>query len=109
MRSGVQDQVNHRLTENGRILAEYVGRLEGCRVLVREGGWYAVVRIADELSDEEVSLRLLREDGVLVHPGYFYDFPAGSFLVLSLLPHAEAFRVGAGRLAARLRSLSADR
>jgi len=39
---------------------------------------------------------------VLVHPGYFYDFPAGSHLVLSLLPRAELFREGARRLVDRV-------
>jgi hypothetical protein len=105
MRAGVQEQINRRLADNGRILEEDISGLHRCRVLEREGGWYAIVRIADEQSDDDLSLRLLQEDGVLVHPGYFYDFPAGSFLVLSLLPQAGAFREGAVRLAGRLRSL----
>ena len=43
-------------------------------------------------------LRLLEVHGVLVHPGYFFDFPSEAFLVVSLLtPHAE-FREGIGRL-----------
>ena len=40
-----------------------------------------------------------------MHPGYFYDFAAGSHLVLSLLPPTEAFRVGVTKLAKRLRAL----
>jgi aspartate/methionine/tyrosine aminotransferase len=68
-------------------------------VLKREGGWYAVVRLPGEVNDEELALRLLQEKRVLVHPGYFYDFPAaGSFLVLSLLPAAPAFQEGTRRL-----------
>ena len=100
----VQAQIKRRLEENGRALEESVTGLSCCRLLQREGGWYAVVRIADETSDEDVAVHLLQEDGVLVHPGYFYDFPSGSFLVLSLLPPTGAFREGAQRLAARLRS-----
>ncbi|MGA2641585.1 MAG: pyridoxal phosphate-dependent aminotransferase [Spirochaetia bacterium] len=100
----VQAQINRRLEENGRALEECVTGLACCRLLQREGGWYAVVRIAEETSDEDFAVHLLQEDGVLVHPGYFYDFPAGSFLVLSLLPPTGAFREGAERLAARLRS-----
>jgi aspartate/methionine/tyrosine aminotransferase len=100
----VQAQINRRLEENGRALDECLSGLSCCRVLDREGGWYAIVRIADEISDEDMAVRLLQEEGVLVHPGYFYDFPAGSFLVLSLLPPTGAFREGAARLAARLRS-----
>ncbi|MBK9314383.1 MAG: hypothetical protein IPM55_09075 [Acidobacteria bacterium] len=34
-------------------------------------------------------LRLLEKDGVLVHPGYFFDFPRDAFLVVSLLPSPE--------------------
>jgi hypothetical protein len=101
-RPGVQEQINRRLSENARVLEECVAGIRSCSVLDREGGWYAIVRIADEMSDEELAVRLLREDGVLVHPGYFYDFPAGSFLVLSLLPPAGAFRTGAAKLAERL-------
>jgi hypothetical protein len=45
-------------------------------------------------SEEETVLELLTEEHVLVHPGYFFDFPHEAFLVLSLLappaPFAEA-------------------
>jgi hypothetical protein len=34
-----------------------------------------------------------------VHPGYFFDFPAGAHLVLSLLPEPEEFARGAALLA----------
>jgi len=54
------------------------------------------------VSDEELSVRCLEEDGVLVHPGYFYDFPSGNHLVLSLLTPAGVFREGVEKIAARL-------
>ena len=41
-----------------------------------------------------------RQDGVLTHPGYFFDFPRESYLVVSLLP-ADAFDEGVSRLLAR--------
>ncbi len=103
-RAAVQEQVNRRVEENSRALEECLSATACGRTLAREGGWYAVVGIADGLSDEDTAVRLLQHDGVLVHPGYLYDFPAGSFLVLSLLPPTGAFREGASRLAARLRS-----
>jgi len=40
-------------------------------------------------------------DGVLVHPGYFFDLRGGTFLVLSLLPRPDVFAEGARRLFAR--------
>ena len=56
------------------------------------------------LSEEEWAVRLLAQDGVAVHPGYFYEFPKEAFLVLSLLPPPDAFGEAADRLAARVES-----
>ncbi|WP_141328834.1 pyridoxal phosphate-dependent aminotransferase [Myxococcus sp. AB025B] len=59
-------------------------------VLPAHGGWSAVLRIPREPGEEATCLALL-EAGVLVQPGYFYDFGGGAFLVLSLLSPPEDF------------------
>jgi aspartate/methionine/tyrosine aminotransferase len=59
-----------------------------------EGGWYAVLRVPAVQSDEELAIRLLEDRGVLVHPGYFYDFASAGYLVISLLTQMEEFREG---------------
>jgi len=46
--------------------------------------------------------RLLERHDVLVHPGYFFDFPREAFLVLSLLPAPDAFAEGVDRILAVL-------
>jgi alanine-synthesizing transaminase len=46
--------------------------------------------------------RLLAEQGVLVHPGYFFDFPREAFLVLSLLPPRDVFEEAIDRIIAVL-------
>jgi alanine-synthesizing transaminase len=51
---------------------------------------------------------LLSEDGVLVHPGHFYDFGAEGYLVISLLPPPEVFQEGMRRLLARLAARTAE-
>jgi alanine-synthesizing transaminase len=102
-RAEIQRQILHRLHANGRALEERCAGSSFCQALAREGGWYGIVRIASGLSEEDTALRLLEEDGILVHPGYFYDFPAGEFVVLSLLPPVPDFRTGAAILSARLR------
>lgn len=104
-RGVIQRQVQDRLRDNGHAVETHLGDLPSCSVLGREGGWYAIVRLRDDIDDERIALSLLEEDGVLVHPGYFYDFAAGSHLVLSLLPPTEAFRVGVMKLANRLREI----
>ncbi len=102
-RKAIQSQILARLSDNSRFLGDALRVSNRCTMLKREGGWYAIIRLPDDASDEEICLRGVEEDGVLVHPGYFYDFPSGNHLVLSLLTPPEVFREGAAKLAARLR------
>jgi alanine-synthesizing transaminase len=104
-RGSIQAQIMQRLEDNSRILGDALRISPLCRMLLREGGWYAIIRLPDHASDEEICLSCMEDDGVLVHPGYFYDFPSGSHLVLSLLTPVEDFRQGVGKLANRLRQL----
>ena len=71
-------------------------------VLPAEAGWSAVLSVPRSRSEEEWALALLQA-GVLVHPGYFFDFPAGAHLVVSLLPAEGEFGRAARILADVLR------
>lgn len=102
-RGMIQAQILSRVETNGSTLEREIETVPSCRLLKREGGWYAVLRLPDDCPDEDLAVQLLEKDDVLVHPGYFYDFPTGRFLVISLLTPLESFREGALRLAARLR------
>jgi alanine-synthesizing transaminase len=62
-------------------------------------GWSAVLRVTLPRSDEDIALELLEREGVLVHPGYFFDFATDDYLVLSLLPEPGLFGEGVRRLA----------
>ncbi|MEK7470350.1 MAG: pyridoxal phosphate-dependent aminotransferase [Planctomycetota bacterium] len=74
----------------------------GDRLLKPGGGWYAVVGPCAGRSDETCALKLLRDDGTIVHPGYFFDFPVNGYLVVSLLAPEAEFREGSARLASHL-------
>ncbi|MGD8863819.1 MAG: pyridoxal phosphate-dependent aminotransferase, partial [Myxococcales bacterium] len=67
-----------------------------------EGGWYAVLRLPVTRDDESWALRLLRDDGVLVQPGYFYDFDGGPYAVLSLITPPDELDRGLEALLARV-------
>jgi hypothetical protein len=71
-------------------------------LLEPEGGWYAVLRVPATLSEEERVLRLLQTSDVLVHPGYFFDFPGEAFLVASLLTPEADLAEGLARVLADL-------
>jgi alanine-synthesizing transaminase len=100
-RSAIQGQIQARIAENSRLLASEAGRTRNCRVLDRQGGWYAVMEIRDGVSDEARALCLLREDHILIHPGFFYDFHREGVVVLSLLSEPAIFRQGVDRLLRR--------
>jgi aspartate/methionine/tyrosine aminotransferase len=58
-------------------------------VLPSDAGWSAVIRVGAEPDEETRCLQLL-ERGALVQPGYFYDFPEGHHLVVSLIVEPES-------------------
>ena len=97
----VADAILDRVRTNYGALRRLGGRFPACRVLCAEAGWYAVVQVPAIRSEEALVIELLRHDGVLAHPGYFFDFPREAFLVLSLLPPVDAFARAATRVLAR--------
>jgi alanine-synthesizing transaminase len=104
-RGAIQARIAERLRINQRAAETALGGDSPARLLPREGGWYALVRLPDGEDEEKLTYRLLVDDHVVVHPGYFYDFPYREHLVLSLLPPAEEFTEGMRRLATRIDAL----
>ena len=97
-RKQIQPVVCDRLRSNLAELDRQLLSAPSCSRLHVEGGWYAILRVPAIESDEELAIRLLREGGVSVHPGHFYDFPREGFLVLSLLTEPSIFRAGVSGL-----------
>ncbi|MGH9377783.1 MAG: pyridoxal phosphate-dependent aminotransferase [Terriglobia bacterium] len=102
MRRTLQPQIHERLRLNLSRLDAALGAAPSASRLATEAGWYAILRLPAICSDEEWCLRLLREDGVLVHPGHFYDFPGEGHVVVSLLPRPEIFSEGVVKLLSRV-------
>jgi hypothetical protein len=105
LRPILQKQIGDRVKTNLVFLRTQIEKFSYCRLLKVEGGWYAVLHFPNLDSEEALVLALLEHDEVLVHPGYFFDFPHEGFFVLSLLPLPEIFREGVGRLLARICNL----
>jgi aspartate/methionine/tyrosine aminotransferase len=91
-----------RVRGNLALLRAALAEVPGVELLEPEGGWAAVIRVSHPATDEELVLDLLDRAGVLVHPGYFFDFTTDDFLVLSLLPEPGRFAEGVRRLGIRL-------
>jgi len=86
----IQQQIRERTRRN-------LALLEG-RHLHVEGGWYATIQVPRTRGEEAWVLDLLREKNVQVQPGYFFDFHAEAYLVVSLLTPPEIFAEGIRRI-----------
>lgn len=94
----IQAEIRARCLENLAVARSAFSAAGGARILEPEGGWCVVIDVPRFYSEEEWTLRLLERAGVLLQPGYFYDFEREAFLVASLLPPPSAFREGLARL-----------
>jgi len=99
LRDVIHPPLMARLTNN-RATLERALRGGAATPLPVDGGWSAVVRVPRHPDEEERTLRLLERHGLCVHPGFFFDFPAEAFLVVSLLGPENDFARGAAILAA---------
>jgi alanine-synthesizing transaminase len=101
LRHSFQKQVLARMRKN---LAGFDGKLSAAQKspsrLPFEGGWYAILRLPASSSDEAFAIDLLTKKNVYVHPGHFYDFSLGQYLVLSLIPPHQLFCSGVERILA---------
>jgi alanine-synthesizing transaminase len=102
----IRAQIQSRTAANHRRLVERVADVPACRVLRAEGGWYGVLQVPSFGSEEDLVVALVERDGVVVHPGYFFDFPRESYLVVSLLPPEAVFANGVDRVLRRVTTTS---
>jgi alanine-synthesizing transaminase len=94
----IREQIAARIRSNLEILRVQLARTPAAEVLPVEGGWTAVVRVPTLQPDEDLALRLLKR-GVLIQPGYFFDFEGEGFLVVSLLTEPGVFAPGVSIIA----------
>jgi aspartate/methionine/tyrosine aminotransferase len=98
----IREQIRRRIDRNEETLWKVLGDAPGVTLFPRDGGWYAVVDLSSGAEDEEVALRLLAEQDVIVQPGYLFDFEDVQTIILSLLPEEECFSRGVEKIRAAL-------
>ena len=99
--AAVRQAILARVRANYAALSRLAGAYPAVDLLHADAGWSAVIRVPSTRSEEDLVLELLERDGVLVHPGFFFDFPHESFIVVSLLAAPAAFEEGVRRLLER--------
>ncbi len=96
-RKGIQNQICTRVRANLVELDRQLSTEPVVRRLAVEGGWYAILRIAALKPDEQTVHELL-DEGVWVHPGYFFGMQESGWLVVSLLAPEPEFSTGVTRV-----------
>jgi alanine-synthesizing transaminase len=100
--AAVREQIAARVRANYGTLRELTARWPEVETLPADGGWSAVLRVPATRGEEDIVLDLLEHRDVLVHPGFFFDFPNEAYLVVSLLPPPAVFREGVERVLVRM-------
>ena len=100
-RSVAAESIQQRLERNLKRLRSLLDG-SAANVLALDGGWYAVLRLPALRFEEEWVVTLLQEDGVLVQPGWFYDFADEPYAVVSLLTPENTFVPGIARIVQRV-------
>lgn len=103
LRSAIQDEIMKRVCANREYLLKNFTDNRLGTVLHTDGGWYMILKLTGSVDEEELIEQLLLKDQVYVHPGYFFNFNEGPYLILSLLPLTETFTEGVTRIVARLK------
>jgi len=98
----IRRAIQMRTTANLASLRASIATCPAARVLPVEGGWSAILRVPRIDSDEALALRLIEEHGVIIHPGYFFDFESEGQIVVSLLTEPVTFQEGITRLISSL-------
>jgi alanine-synthesizing transaminase len=88
-RRGIQVQILNRVRRN-------LGLAKACgvEVLQVEAGWSAILRLSQSGESGDVAGQLLREVGLVVHPGSFYGVAESGRVVVSLIGPVEEFAWG---------------
>lgn len=94
LREKLNREIRDRVKINFEFLTDKTQNDSPVKVLNVEGGWNAILKIPQTKSDEEWVEYFLTNHGVVVQPGYFYDFDRDGFIVVSLLTDSKLFQKG---------------
>jgi len=105
-RDDIQNQIRERVRKNLQKLDEQLQQSSVVSRLEVQAGWCAVLRIPAIEDDRAFAIRLVRDVGVVVHPGSFYGFPSRGWLVISLLTLEKVFAEGTHLLLGQIDNMS---
>ena len=94
----IRERIRERTRASLAALRTALADTPSAQLLEPEGGWTAVVRVPATTTDEDFALKALERHGVLVQPGYFFDFDRDGYFVVSLLTDPDVLQEGIARI-----------
>lgn len=93
-RRRISHQIINRTRKNYEALIECVKNYPLLQVYKIEGGWNAIIKFPYNTLTEDLSEYLVTKYGVIVQPGYYFDFEKNDSIVVSLIVKKEIFTQG---------------
>ena len=91
--AAVTQNILNRALENAANMKVLLQKIPKLRIIFPQGGLFTIIELPGD-TDEELTCMHLLNEGFIVHPGYFYDLPFASSLVISLMskqPYLTSF------------------
>jgi aspartate/methionine/tyrosine aminotransferase len=98
LKLNIRASIQQRIEANLDTLRRVIASKPHAQLLPVEGGWSAVIRMPQLGSDEDFALNAIEQHGVVVHPGYFFDFDRDGYFVVSLLTDPQTLNEGILRI-----------
>jgi len=104
----IQSSILLRIKGNDLWLRQWA-KENGIHYQPPEAGWTAVLELPGTIDEEVLVMRLLTGYGILVQPGYFYEFQGPSRLVVSLLTPTDDLEEGMSGLKSEMADLMGEK
>lgn len=91
--SSQHKKVHQRITHNLELLQSALAHSDTAVVslLRAEAGWNVLLQFPSSIDENELALRMLEQEHMLIQPGYFFDMTSNGFVAVSLLPEPDQF------------------
>ncbi|MBU1182125.1 MAG: pyridoxal phosphate-dependent aminotransferase [Proteobacteria bacterium] len=99
---GFVEQMRTRFRSGIDLALELLSKNPGIKVRRPDGGHYLFSEIETWKDEEDLVLHLLKNQRILVHPGYFYDCEQGTHIMISCLTEKGKLIEGLKRIVAAI-------
>ncbi len=81
------------IKSNRDLAVKILGKCPNITFHEPQGGFYLFAKIKGlRITDEDLVISLLKKHGIFVHPGYYYDYDKGVYILISLLTQSSLLK-----------------